>query len=76
MNTLEFTHNQQNINHNLVRQTVTRHRHNVLEEIAWQLGAILEVIHTYTTELHINHGHMFILSPHQAQRNLICDMLV
>lgn len=58
--------NQRNSNHELVHQVVTRHSDDVQEERAWQMGAVLKLIHIHTTELDLNHRQMFSLSPYQA----------
>lgn len=63
--------NQQNSNQDLVRQAVTRYIDNVHEESARKVEAALDVIHTYTKDFNIDHIQMFIISPYQAQCNLI-----
>lgn len=40
------------------------------------MGAALNVIGAHTIELNLNHRHMFIPSPYQAQCNLIREILV
>lgn len=67
--------NQQNSNHELLEQTVTCHRDNLQEESTCQVAASLKLIYTYITKLNLNHRHMFILCPYQAQCNIICEIL-
>lgn len=68
--------NQTNIIHDPVRQSVNHHRTNVHEESTWQVCIVLEVIHTYKTDLNIEHRHILILSLYQTQCNLIREMLL